>query len=218
MTNPIKKLNNLKSSESFIQVNTIKGYKYVDKAGEIVNAYYKDDAPPAFNMTIGELRINKPSNKIEELKVSSQMVWMRCLIVDSLDMVATTFTQESKKIFKILDIEKVSRIGWRNYFIYECAIKADQDKIFEKLTTIKTAKLNSINFEINLEKNFKVILGMLPVTKTDNNTSAVLFDVDISHNGEVDTKEVPKLLKEFREYLTADSGFIGTVNNILVGS
>ncbi|MFA6038086.1 MAG: hypothetical protein WC748_08225 [Legionellales bacterium] len=217
MSKIIQKLNNLKSSESFIQVNTIRGYKYVDKAGEIVNTYYKDDVPPVFNMTIGELRIHKPSNKVEEIRVSPQMVWLRCLVVDSLDMVATTFTQESKKIFKILDVEKVSRIGWRNYFIYECDDKVDQDKIFEKIITIKTVKLNSINFEINLDKNFKVILGLQPVTKTDNNTSAVLFDIDISHSGEIDTKEVPKVLKEFREYLTAEKGFLDTVNNILVG-
>ena len=41
MSKTIQKLNTLKNPESFMQINTIKGFKYVDRAGEIVNAYHK---------------------------------------------------------------------------------------------------------------------------------------------------------------------------------
>ncbi len=41
MSKTIKKLNKLNNLESFIQIDTIKGFKYIDRAGEIVNTYYK---------------------------------------------------------------------------------------------------------------------------------------------------------------------------------
>ena len=43
MSKVIQKLNKLKNPESFFQINTIKGFKYVDRAGEIVNAYHKNN-------------------------------------------------------------------------------------------------------------------------------------------------------------------------------
>jgi len=33
MSDTIQKLNKLKNPESFIQINTVKGFKYIDKAG-----------------------------------------------------------------------------------------------------------------------------------------------------------------------------------------
>ena len=46
----IKSITDLKLQNSFYQLNLIKGFKYVDKAGEIVNLYHNGNKPPEFNM------------------------------------------------------------------------------------------------------------------------------------------------------------------------
>ncbi len=40
MSKRIKKLGKLIHDHSFFQINIIKGYKYIDRAGEIVNMYH----------------------------------------------------------------------------------------------------------------------------------------------------------------------------------
>ncbi len=77
MSNKIQKISKLKRSESFIQINTVKGFKYIDRAGEIVNLYHKKNVPPPFNMGLNGLVIDQPKDKIAELKVTPQMIWMK---------------------------------------------------------------------------------------------------------------------------------------------
>jgi hypothetical protein len=74
MSQTVQKLNKLKNPESFIQVNTIKGYKYVDRAGEIVNFYYKNNSAPKFIMGLNGLSIEEPKEKIDELKITPQLI------------------------------------------------------------------------------------------------------------------------------------------------
>ena len=77
MSKAIQKLNKLKNPESFLQINTIKGFKYVDRAGEIVNAYHKNNLPPQFLMGQNGLVIGQPKDKIDELKVTAQIIWAK---------------------------------------------------------------------------------------------------------------------------------------------
>ena len=53
MVKTITKINNLVNAESFLQVNFVKGYKYVDRAGEIVNYFHTSDKKaPNFVMNL----------------------------------------------------------------------------------------------------------------------------------------------------------------------
>jgi hypothetical protein len=68
MSKTISKLNKLNNPESFIQINMIKGFKYIDNAGENVNAYHKNNPAPQFNMGLNGLIINEQKDKAESLK------------------------------------------------------------------------------------------------------------------------------------------------------
>jgi len=71
MSDKIKKIGKLSYAESFLQLNTIKGYEYIDRAGRIVNEYHTpEDNPPEFIMSLEGLVIRNPKPKIIELKVS----------------------------------------------------------------------------------------------------------------------------------------------------
>jgi hypothetical protein len=213
MSKIIQKLNKLKNPESFIQINTIKGFKYIDRAGEIVNLYYNNNSAPQFEMGLGRLTINQPKDKIDELKVSSQVIWARFSKIDSLDSVSNLFVKESERILKILDVNRVSRVGWRNYFIHEFINKEKQDEYFKKFTVIKDAKPMILRLEMETKKDFSVNLMLQPIIKNDENkTAGVLFDVDIFQNGKFKPEEISKLLGEFRQYLAGDDDFLSVIN------
>lgn len=74
MNKVIQKLNKLKNPESFIQLDTIKGFKYIDKAGEIVNIYHRNNSAPKFQMGLNSLVIEQPKDKIDQLKVTANVI------------------------------------------------------------------------------------------------------------------------------------------------
>lgn len=214
MNKTIAKLNKLNNPESFIQINTIKGFKYVDKAGEIVNAFHKKNVAPQFAMGLNGLVIEQPKDKIDQLKVTAQVIWEKFSEIDSLDMILNLFSTDAESILKILEVEKISRIGWRNYFVYEFSSKEKQDEYLKKFTVIDKTKPLLIRLEIKTDKDFSASLMVKPVIKTDTDkTHGVLFDVDIFQNGEFESKNISKLLKEFRQYLADENGFLSVINN-----
>lgn len=214
MNKTITKLTKLNNPESFIQLNTIKGFKYIDKAGEIVNAYHKNNSAPQFTMGLNGLIIDNPRSKLDKLKITSQVVWARFTQIDSLDMISDLFVKEAKKILQILEVEKVSRIGWRNYFVYEFQNKIKQDDYIKRFTLIKNTKPAVLRFEVSTRKNFKASLIIQPVIKNDENkTPGILFDVDVFQNDEINLDDISRVLKSFRQYLADEKGFLEVINN-----
>ena len=214
MSKTIQKLNKLNNPESFIQINTIKGFKYVDKAGEIVNAYHKKNSAPQFSMVLRGLGIQEPKDKIEQLKITAQVVWAKFAEPDSLDMISTLFSKEAETILRILEVEKISRIGWRNYFVYEFANQAKQDEYLKRFTVIKETKPSIIRLEVKTGKDFNANLVIQPVIKNDEaKTPGILFDVDIFQTGEIEMSDVSTTLKSYKQYLADDNGFLSVVNS-----
>jgi len=71
-----------------------------------------------------------------------------------------------------------------------------------------------MRLEIKTGKDFSANLMLQPVIKNDENkTSGILFDIDIFQNGEFEPKDISKLLREFRQYLADENGFLSVVNN-----
>jgi len=214
MSKVVQKLNKLNNPESFIQINTVKGFKYIDRAGEIVNSYHKKDAPPQFSMALNGLVINEPANKINQLKITSETFWLKFVEIDSLDMVSKIFAKEAEKTLKILEVEKANRIGWRNYFIYDFKNEEEQKKYLKKFTVIDKTNPILIRLEIKTDKEFNANLMIQPVIKTDTEkTKGVLFDVDIFKNGDIKIEDISKILNSFREYLSDENGFLNIINS-----
>ncbi|NQV13695.1 MAG: hypothetical protein HQ530_05350 [Parcubacteria group bacterium] len=217
MSNAIQKLNKLKNPESFIQINTVEGFQYIDKAGEIVNKYHSKDAAPIFSMDLNGLVIKTPRDKIYELKITPQIVWMKFNEIDSLDMIAKLFNTESKLILDILNINKINRIGWRNYFIFEFDNQENQKKYFQNLTKFENGSLSIAKFEIDTKKNFKINLMIQSVVKNDENkTPGVLFDVDIFQTGKIDIDDISKMLNSFKDYLKNKDDFLSILNDTFI--
>lgn len=214
MAETVKKINKLKNPESYFQINIIKGFKYVDRAGEIVNIYHgKNDEVPIFTMDLAGLLVNNPIDKIEQLKISSEVIWAKFSIVDSLDFISQKFFKEAKKILDILEVNKIRRIGWRNLFVYEFNNHDKQEQYLGNLLTTKDLKPSIIGIEVKTGRDFKANLIIQPVVKNDaSKTQAIMFDIDIFKTDNLDAEKISDTLKKFREYLNDTNGFLKIVN------
>lgn len=216
MGGKIKKLNQLKNTESFLQANTIKGFRYIDKAGELVNSYYKKDVAPLFNMSLDGLVIEKPIDKVEQLKITPISVWMRFIEIDSLDNISRIYSKELQEVCDILSIGKMNRLGWRNYFIHEFTDPKQEETVLKNLKILDQTKTEFIRIKIETTRSFEALLMLQILVKPDRpENKALLFDIDLFQRGELGIDKAGNVLNNFREYLQDKEGFLGMVNKIL---
>lgn len=173
MSKTIQKINNLKKLEGFIQLNFVKGFKYVDKAGEFFNHFYVGDKFPkhAMDPTGMIVKINEKT----ELKVSPHNLWMHFVEPDTFNSQRGEFLKKSNLVNSIFEPEKYTRVGWRNYLVYESGndypsiIPKDYLQDCEFSEIVFTKKINNFDSRISVSK----------LIKTEGKTKAVLFDIDL---------------------------------------
>ena len=215
MSEKKKKISHLFHQDSFLQVNFIKGYKYIDKAGEIVNVFHNDNKVPAFNMDLNGLIIYKPTLDIEAVKVSSNIFWMHLISPGSLDQVENAFIANLKIIIKILEVNKLSRIGWRNYFMYDLNDESEAEQIMKKLSPtdglsfqegIFLQKIKDVNLKIRFKKVYK---------NNESKTPALLFDVDgyLSNEQGINRDAIKAKLSDIKGALKS-SNLLDTLNKL----
>jgi len=209
----IKSITDLKLQNSFYQLNLIKGFKYIDKAGEIVNLYYEDDKPPNFNMGIDGLYLKSPEEYIEVLKYSSDRLWMKFDKISTIDQVIQFIRKPINITKDIQKVEIISRIGWRNIFLIELMNTQEVNNI-EKIIEI-IPDTNTLSFRITHSKNeIKSVIEIeLLVNKKDKNKKALQINVDVFIQENIKIDDVAKRTKEIMQYFKND--FIKLINQLL---
>jgi hypothetical protein len=209
----ISKLSKLNNPESFLQLNLIKGFKYVDLAGEIVNKFYTKDSPPNFQMGLDGLTIKKPTKDIEELKITPVVLWAKFINNPSFDKIEDLFNDNAKSILNTLKVERINRVGWRNYFIYTVDTQNKIDEYFKKYFNPSTLKITSYACELNTNKSFKANLTVQPVVKKDShNAKGLLFDVDIFQTGDFSPSDIKNILTSYREFMANKGDLMSILN------
>lgn len=217
MKHTIQKISKLIHAESFLQINLVKGFKYVDKAGEIVNEFHYDNKEPQFAMNLNELVIRKSGK--EEIKISPKVFWSHYTSPDSFNQFLELFIKDAEKFFKILEVDQISRIGWRNHFVYEFSQEdgeKERDLVFSKF--LKKGKLNLevIEFSNKIE-NVNFYFRISKVSKNDKeSTPALLFDVDCfrEFKNYLEIEKIQSELKEIEKEIKSEE-FLTTINFIL---
>lgn len=216
MIKKIKNINELKNPESFIQVNTVKGFKYIDKAGEIVNTYHEDETKiPVFTMDLKGLVINTPKNNINQLKISADTIWAKFIELPSIDIASQNFLPETIRILSILDVEKVNRIGWRNFFILDVKDKNNLNDYFKKMFNSKKIKLSLIKGKVKIDDSLYLEIIIQPVVKNNSKkTLGILFDVDIYSSQIVNKNKIYDVLNKIQNYLNGNK-FLDLLNSTI---
>lgn len=176
MSKKINKISQLKNLESFLQINYLKGFKYIDKVGEILNLYQSELGEIQYNMSPTRLIIPKPLPDIEEIKISNVDLWCHFVEPKNLGNAESIYLNEVTKILNILGVEKVVRTGWRNYFIHELPNKPNDLNSLSKITKISTQELT---FKQDLMNNVKSSIRVKLLKQKDNEKIVLFFDLDV---------------------------------------
>lgn len=214
----IKKISDLKIAESFVQISFIKGYKYIDKAGEIVNEFHVGDKEPLFTMDLGGLVINSPENEISEIKISSQMYWAHFIEPSSLESIVSSYLKKCEKINEILGIQKVKRVGWRLYFVKEFNKESERDDAFHKLNLDSDIVFEAGLYSIK-KNDYDAKIRFRKATKLDDNkTPSLIIDIDLfkiaEANKNIGIGEIKTFLNEFKTELRSDF-WLNVLNKII---
>ncbi len=212
----IKKIQQLSNVEGFLQVNFVKGYKYIDKAGEIVNYFHKNEKPPKFSMDLNGLIISNPDEKIELIKISSNTFWAHFLSPDSLEQMDNFFGKTAGDVVRTLEIEKISRLGWRMYFVYEFADEEKREQVLKKFAPVKGLKFEDVTYLSECKKialNFKI----RKVVKIDESgLPGLLLDIDFykQYKELLPSGNIGAQLTEFKNMIRSDE-FLEVLNSLL---
>ncbi|WP_353852905.1 hypothetical protein [Dehalobacter restrictus] len=192
----IKKLNNLKNVESFVQISYLKGFKYIDKAGEILNRYQGSKGEIEYNISSERLIIKKPLAGLEDLKVSNIDIWAHFVEPSNLGKIKQVYLKEFNSIIDIVDVGTVERIGWRNFFVIDIEKGKNTDGIlpvkdmhFVEVTMKKT--MGAINLNCIVK----------PLSKVKEDSKAILFDIDVFFMEQIDCNEVSSKMEELKNAL-----------------
>jgi hypothetical protein len=210
MSKKIQKINNLKKLEGFLQINFSKGFKYVDKAGEFFNHFYNGDKFPMHVMDPTGMTV-----KIDEktqLKVSPHHLWMHFVEPDSFDHQSREFINKAKLVNSIFEPEKYTRIGWRNYLVYDCG------DIYPDIIPKDCIKgeFSEIVFTKKIEK-FDSRISVSKLIKEGTSTKAILFDIDIFSKQDIDAtnfNQISVFLKDVENAYKSDQ-LLDVVNDLL---
>lgn len=217
MAKAISDINKLVNAESFLQINFVKGYKYVDRAGEIVNYFHKENKAPAFTMGLNGLDIFNPDEKIDSIKLSSRSFWAHFVAPDSLDQMDDFFGKKAQDIIKILEVDEISRIGWRSFFVHEFNTEQKRELVLRKYIP-----LDSLNFEevifTSVCESVNLVIRMRKVTKSDNTElPGLLLDIDFYQDYKdnfLASEEIVSKLTEFKKVMRSES-LLKLINDIL---
>lgn len=197
-------------SEAYsVQVDTIKGFTYLDNVGAIINSFYKDKVPPTLQSNSNEIIILNPDAGISQIKINSLSIWAS--LQSSFDKKATIerFAERVKSISKIIDTHKFSRIGIRQQYIYVFSNEAERKKYFESIINIKDFSSLAFTLTCEIEENFLTKINVYPAEKIDTNEKAICVDSDIYTNNLVVSNDLKKTL------VSISDKFPGSIEKII---
>lgn len=211
MSKKINKTNNLRKLEGFLQLNYSKGFKYIDKAGEFLNNLYTEDPFPP-NVIDSTGMIVKIDEKTQ-LKTSPHHLWMHFVEPETFDYQSREFMNKAVLVNSIFEPETYTRIGWRNFLVYEC--KKSYPNILPN-NFIKPDEFNEIVFTKKIEK-FDSRISVSKLIKNDTDTKAILFDIDLFLKDDISRKDFGKIssiLKEIESVYKSET-LLNLINNLL---
>lgn len=210
----MKKITDLVLSESFMQINTIRGYRFIEKSGEIINLFHSEKkTPPLFNLDMNGLLIKNPIENIIELKVNANMIWFRYMNLLDAKTNIKSFITLTDKILDVLDVSEISRIGWRTRYIFPFKNEIEFNNFFQSIVKIEGINESEIKTSFFPGNNLQAYLQIIPV-QNNNKEFGVLIDVDIFLVEEHTTKDIDKYLMKFWDYLNEKNGFLKILNSM----
>jgi len=180
---------------AYCQVDILKGFRYLDDAGKIMNKY--DDDFPEKTVGVEGLHMVNKGGVLNELRVSPQRIWLRFAKPDTLQYVLDHAWPLIRDVAAIIDVVEARRFGLRLEHLYpvsdaEAATRTAAGTIFADALLGAGAEPSSFEAIVETKaKDLEVVLRVRPVQRaikpreTDTLPDfGIMFDADICWGGE----------------------------------
>ncbi len=109
-------MDDLRLVKAFFQLDTVRGYRYIDDAGRIINKY-EVEFPEAIVAGLQGLRMANSGATVEELKVSSHKIWLSFNRPATPAYVSDNAIRIGRDIAKMIAVTHASRFGLRFEYV-----------------------------------------------------------------------------------------------------
>ena len=108
-------MNDLMLKAAWCQINTEHGYRYLDDAGKVMNAFAEDF--PELAVGLEGLSMKAPGAKLEEVRVSTTAAWASFDRPDTLQYVVDQSWRVFKVVVELIGVQTASRFGMRMHYL-----------------------------------------------------------------------------------------------------
>lgn len=200
-------------AQAFCQVDVVKGFRYLDDAGKIMNEY--DAEFPEKNVGIQGLTMSNKTATLRGLAVSVSRIWLSFFKPDTLQYVLDQSWQRVNKITELTGVTGATRFGFRTENVVPIE---DEDAVMKKVgprvitPTIlpkdeKTLRSFGAMAEIRLD-DMEAAIRVHLVRKADKAVESelpeqgIMFDIDVYRGGDM----LP--INEYRAFLRKAIGWL----------
>jgi hypothetical protein len=199
---------------AFFQASTVRGARYLDDAGKIMNEYGDDYYDTSVGL--GGLRLAKPKrNELpDEIAVDMNRIWVACYGEGCIKKVKENAEGITKAVSRYIGVDAYSRLGFRVYYFKKVAnVKGYVQRLYSTVaaTQVQTlvgspdAALEIIFRTRYLSPPFSIWFGVQPLAvvrppekKEDFASDGVIIDIDVSEDKDSSKRSLsPKHLSTF---------------------
>lgn len=181
----------------FVQANTIKGYRYLDLSGVVLNRI--SNLYEEFGIDPGGclLQYPKDAKNPYAIRFSPDRIWLHYVPIESLAYVVDTAPEWISSIAKDIEVSRFSRLGLRSEFFLPCTNIAKASTFLTKRVSseIIASRVNQIEdrLDVATECHFRLRVANFitairlrivkiirePTTPRDYDSDGLIFDVDV---------------------------------------
>lgn len=195
------------------QVDTVRGWQYLDDAGKVMNAY--DEVFEAKTVTTDGLRMGNPrSGAITQAQVTPKMIWAAFELPDTPKLVIDQSAKFVSRVAELIHVVSARRLAIRIAYLVPLAVKEIDDLVASgglfEVAAIEGTSLKADKFEVTLvskvpqlAKDASATLRLQQATRSAEAPqkypeSGLMIDLDVYREVE-SPEEIP--LADYRKFL-----------------
>lgn len=207
----------------FVQANTIRGNRYLDDAGKIMNFYEEDF--PAMEVGLDGLKMRNPDTKLRTVQVTTELVWVHIELPDTLTYGSDQAYRIISRVCDIIDVTQLKRMGMRFVHListentgirrgtmHRRVFNSYADNVLNGVY-VNTGNTDKVmEFKVSLkEKERQIDIRIAEVERTANAPdaqripgTAILIDSDIHREGKFELSEFGRFLRDGQRWISTN--------------
>lgn len=193
--------------KAFVQVNTVKGWRYLDDAGRMMNHFA--DQFPEMKVGLNGLQLRAPDATLDDARVTAQDIWVSFTRPATTQLIGDQAWNFVRAVAEFLDVTSASRLGLRMQYLLPVAPTTDLvTRVASVVLGAAVLDLARERHSFGVEMQFSIdaahmaTLRVEPVQVVDRATltssipgEGLMFDGDVSRTGSFAITEARQFLR-----------------------